>query len=92
MVLTIVLDGVSATQEEASLAKASACAFSSDFVIGLASGSGKLHGLRQPEAMAALPRAGLLGLGPLVTPFAGVPPEEPIGELSNARAEAGKRL
>ncbi|RWW81467.1 hypothetical protein BHE74_00010114, partial [Ensete ventricosum] len=33
------------------------------------SGSGKLHGLRQPEAVAALPQAGPPGLRPLVTPY-----------------------
>ncbi|RRT36009.1 hypothetical protein B296_00040784, partial [Ensete ventricosum] len=51
----------------------------SDFAIGLASGSGKLRGLRRHEAVAPLHRAGFPGLGPLVTPFAGVPPGEPIG-------------
>ncbi|RZS03293.1 hypothetical protein BHM03_00033460 [Ensete ventricosum] len=65
--------------------------YRSDFVIGLASGSGKLRGLRRPEAVAALPRAGPPGSGPLVTLFAGVPPGEPIGEPSNARAGAGYR-
>ncbi|RWW25209.1 hypothetical protein GW17_00010460, partial [Ensete ventricosum] len=44
----------------------------SDFVIGLASGSGKLRGLRRPEAVAALPQAGPSGSGLLVTSFAGV--------------------
>ncbi|RRT31510.1 hypothetical protein B296_00047582, partial [Ensete ventricosum] len=52
----------------------------SDFVIGLAPGSRKLRGLQRPEAVVALHRAGFPGLGPLVTPFAGVPPGEPIGE------------
>ncbi|RRT79922.1 hypothetical protein B296_00015026 [Ensete ventricosum] len=49
-----------------------------DFVIGLASGSRKLLGLRRPEAVVALRRAGFPGLGSLVTPFTGVPPGEPI--------------
>ncbi|RRT69695.1 hypothetical protein B296_00033594 [Ensete ventricosum] len=62
----------------------------SDFVIGLTSGSGKLRGLRQPEAMAALPRAGPSGLGPLVTPFAGVPPGEPIVGTATAASSVGR--
>ncbi|RWW55456.1 hypothetical protein BHE74_00037914, partial [Ensete ventricosum] len=64
----------------------------SDFAIGLASGSGKLRGLRRPEAVGALRRAGFPGLGSLVTPFVGVPPGEPISEPSNARAGAGMGL
>ncbi|RWW58637.1 hypothetical protein BHE74_00034487, partial [Ensete ventricosum] len=60
----------------------------SDLVIRLASGSGKLCGLRRPEAVAALPQAGPPGSGPLVTPFVGVPPGEP----SNVRAMAGTGL
>ncbi|RWV79370.1 hypothetical protein GW17_00059503, partial [Ensete ventricosum] len=64
--------------------------YRSDLVIGLA--SGKLRELRRPEAVAALPRAGPPGSGPLVTPFAGVPPGEPIGEPLNARVGAGTRL
>ncbi|RRT68226.1 hypothetical protein B296_00001700 [Ensete ventricosum] len=64
----------------------------SDFVIGLASGLGKSRGLRRPEAVAALPRAGPPGSRLLMTPFAGVPPREPIGESSNARAGASTTL
>ncbi|RRT81926.1 hypothetical protein B296_00000225 [Ensete ventricosum] len=52
-------------------------------------GVGKLHGLRRPEAVAPLRWAGFPRLGPLVTPFAGVPPGEPIDKPSNARAGAG---
>ncbi|RRT42302.1 hypothetical protein B296_00048105 [Ensete ventricosum] len=58
----------------------------SDFEIGLALGSGKLGGLRRPEAMAPLRRAGFPGSGPLVTPFAGVPPGEPIGPCASSPA------
>ncbi|RWW63580.1 hypothetical protein BHE74_00029227 [Ensete ventricosum] len=61
-------------------------------MIGMVSGSGKLCGLRRPEAVAALPRARPPGSGLLVIPFAGVPPGEPIGEPSNARAGAGTGL
>ncbi|RWW44436.1 hypothetical protein BHE74_00049800, partial [Ensete ventricosum] len=43
----------------------------SDFVIGLASGSRKLRGLWRLEAVAALPRAGLPGLGPLTDSVCG---------------------
>ncbi|RZS29030.1 hypothetical protein BHM03_00062696, partial [Ensete ventricosum] len=57
----------------------------SDFVIGLASGSGKSHGLRRPEAVTALPRAGPLGSRLSVTSFAGMPPGEPIGRVSYRR-------
>ncbi|RRT85071.1 hypothetical protein B296_00003488 [Ensete ventricosum] len=60
----------------------------SDFVTGLALGSGKLRGLRRPDDLVGLPRAGPPDSGLLVTPFVGVPPGEPIGELSNARAES----
>ncbi|RWV94661.1 hypothetical protein GW17_00042781 [Ensete ventricosum] len=62
----------------------------SDFVIGLA--SGKLCGLRRPDAVTALHRTGPPGSGLWVTPFAGVPSGEPIGELSNARAGVGAGL
>ncbi|RZR88298.1 hypothetical protein BHM03_00015853 [Ensete ventricosum] len=66
-------------------------------MIGLASGSGKLRGLWRPEVVAALPRAGPPGSGPLVTPFAGVPPGEPIGPCVlvrpwSSRGGVGARL
>ncbi|RRT33082.1 hypothetical protein B296_00049080, partial [Ensete ventricosum] len=57
-------------------------------MIGLASGSGKLRGLRRPEAVAVLPWVGPRSSGLLATPFAGVPSGEPFGESSNARAGA----
>ncbi|RZR75501.1 hypothetical protein BHM03_00059525 [Ensete ventricosum] len=59
--------------------------YRSDFVIGLASESRKPCGLRRPEAVAALPRVGPPGSRLLVTPFAGVPPGEPIGPCALAR-------
>ncbi|RWV81908.1 hypothetical protein GW17_00056633 [Ensete ventricosum] len=59
-------------------------------MIGLASGSGKLRGLWRPEVVAALPRAGPPGSGPLVTPFAGVPPGEPIVGTATAASSVGR--
>ncbi|RRT35441.1 hypothetical protein B296_00033268 [Ensete ventricosum] len=54
----------------------------SDFVTGLASESRKLRRLRRLGAVAAPPQAGPPSLGLLVTPFAGVPPGEPIGVMT----------
>ncbi|RZS10755.1 hypothetical protein BHM03_00042020 [Ensete ventricosum] len=49
-------------------------------------GSSPPWAIPKREAVVGLPQAGPHGSGLLVTPFAGVPPGEPINELSNARA------